>query len=177
MTTDFSSFRITELSREHLPQLNRWRNDPEVVRWLGGNFLYIAGEVDEAWYEDYMKNRQSQVRLAIIAIDTDSYIGNVQLTHIHSINRSAEFAILIGDTRYRGAGAGSYAMREILRHGFHDLNLNRIWLSVLDDNAAAIRLYEKYGLKHEGRERQAVYKDGAYRDLLRMAILREDFKG
>jgi diamine N-acetyltransferase len=166
---------LNELSREHLAQLNTWRNDPEVVDLLGNNFLFIAGEVDSAWYDSYLNNRRTQVRLAITALDTGNHIGNVQLTDIHAVNRSAEFSILIGDRRYRNKGAGTYAMQEMLRHGFLDLNLNRIALTVLPHNVPAIALYQKCGFFQEGRDRQAIYKGGKYHDLLRMALLREDY--
>jgi len=167
-------YRLIELSREHLRQLNSWRNDASIVDLLGNNFLFIAGEVDDAWYESYLKNRSTQVRLAILA-DKDAYIGNVQLTNIHPINRSCEFSILIGDRRYWRAGAGTYATGEIIRHGFLDLNLNRIFLTVLPHNAAAIALYERCGFSHEGRDRAAIYKNGQFYDLLRMGLLREDY--
>lgn len=168
-------YRLSELSREHLGQINTWRNDPEVVDLLGNNFLFITEEVDNAWYDNYLNNRRTQVRLAIVALDTGNHIGNVQLTDIHPINRSAEFSILIGDRRYWNKGAGTYAMQEMLRHGFLDLNLNRIVLTVLPHNAPAIALYQKCGFVHEGCDRQAIYKGGTYHDLLRMALLREDY--
>ena len=63
----------------------------------------------------------------------------------------------------------------MLRHGFLDLNLHRIYLFVLKTNQAAIRVYEKAGFRHEGTLREAAFKGGAFQDLLVMGMIRSEF--
>ena len=167
--------RLREIERTDLPQINAWRNDKEVVDFLGSSFLFIAEAVDEQWYGNYLSSRDRNIRLAIISNADDAHIGNVQLTSIHPVNRSAEFSIFIGDKRCWSQGYGREAMRKMLQHGFGDLNLNRIHLTVLASNERAIRLYESAGFKVEGRLAQAVFKNGSYHDLIAMAALRQDF--
>jgi RimJ/RimL family protein N-acetyltransferase len=48
-------------------------------------------------------------------------------------------------------------------------------LRVYAENKRAIRAYEKVGFVHEGRMRQAVYKNGSYSDILCMSVLREEW--
>ena len=55
------------------------------------------------------------------------------------------------------------------------MNLNRLWLTVLADNPRAVRCYEKCGFVREGLLRQESFVDGKYRDVLMMALLREDY--
>jgi diamine N-acetyltransferase len=166
---------LRELSKTDLPLINSWRNDHAVIDLLGNNFLYIAKEVDENWYENYLQNRQQNIRLIIVDTAKDKSIGTVQLTNIHPINRSAEYSIMIGDKTYWGQGAGLEATKEILRHGFNDLHLNRIYLTVLVENTRAIKLYAKTGFIEEGREREAIFKNGRFHDLVLMSVLRKDF--
>ena len=52
----------------------------------------------------------------------------------------------------------------MLKHAFCDLNLHRVWLTVLDTNAAARRVYDKVGFRVEGTIREGVFKDGRYHD-------------
>ena len=59
-------YSLREISKDDLPFINKWRNDKEVIDLLGNNFLYIAYEVDENWYNDYLENRSRAIRLAII---------------------------------------------------------------------------------------------------------------
>jgi len=137
--------------------------------------LYIAKEVDENWYDNYLQNRQQNKRLVIVDSDEEIAIGTIQLTNIHPINRSAEYSVMIGNKGYWGKGAGLTATLEILNHGFNDLNLNRIYLTVLVENERAIKLYSKAGFVEEGREREAIFKNGRFHDLILMSVLRKDF--
>jgi diamine N-acetyltransferase len=164
--------QLRELARQDVPTLNTWRGDPSVIQHLGSNFLYIAPEIDAKWYDNYLNNRQNAVRLAIVDSDNnDAFIGTVQLINIQAINRNAEFSIMIGDKNYWSKGVGFIATKAIIEHGFKDLNLHRIYLTVLADNKRAIRLYEKIGFQHEGILKQCVFKEGQFRDMLSMAIL------
>jgi RimJ/RimL family protein N-acetyltransferase len=63
----------------------------------------------------------------------------------------------------------------MVRHAFDTLNLNRVWLHVGEDNARAMRVYQKVGFRTEGRLRQDIFRDGRYWDSLLMAVLREEW--
>ena len=163
------NIKLCELELHHIPQLNQWRNDPELIETLGTGFNYISEEVDRDWYRDYLANRDKSVRLAILA--ENRYVGNVNLTQINNIHRSAEFSILIGDSNFRGKGIGLHSSLEILNHGFKNLGLQRIWLSVLTSNEAAFNLYKKIGFEEEGILRKAIFKNGNFHNLQIMSLL------
>jgi RimJ/RimL family protein N-acetyltransferase len=55
------------------------------------------------------------------------------------------------------------------------LNLRRIWLEVSGANERGIRCYRACGFVEEGRMRAHIWNDGAYRDLVHMGILREEW--
>lgn len=168
-------FILREISKDDLRAINAWRNDDEIINLLGCNFLYISEEIDEKWYQNYLNNRDKNVRLSIIESDKNHLIGNVYLTNIQSINRSAEFSIVISNKNYWSRGIGEMVCREIIKHAFIDLNLNRIYLYVLEQNARAIRMYEKVGFLVEGKLEDAVYKNGSYHNTIMMAILRKNY--
>jgi RimJ/RimL family protein N-acetyltransferase len=161
---------LRELEYKDLDKLNVWRNDPSLISNLGTGFNFISQEIDKKWYEDYLCNRDKAVRLAI---EVDGvYIGNLNLTNISFVNRSAEFSIFIGDSSYRGQGVGYTASLKIIEHGVNNLGLQRIWLTVLSDNLVAINMYEKLGFEFEGKMRKALYKEGEFCDLILMSLLR-----
>ena len=72
-------------------------------------------------------------------------------------------------------GAGSFAVKEMLRHGFYNLNLQRIELEVLEENSRAIHVYEKCGFRLEGKKRNAVFKQGEFKNVLLYSVLRQEF--
>ena len=166
---------LRELQRDDIATINCWRQDRELLEGLAAPFRHIGPEVDQAWFDAYLANRDRQVRCAICE-DGGTFVGVVSLTQVDPVHRNAEFHIMIGTPSARGRGAGTMATRQMLRHGFGDLNLHRIFLSVLESNAVAIRMYEKVGFTTEGRLRQAAFKDGAYCDLLMMGILQSEFR-
>lgn len=168
-------YKLREISREDIPKINSWRNDSELIKSLGAPYRYINLEVDYKWYENYMQNRNNNVRCSIIDEKLDSILGLVSLTNIDYVNKSAEFHIMIGDIDSRGKGIGQFATTELLKHAFKNMNLHRIELSVLESNMQAIKLYEKIGFKREGIKRKSVYKNGEFVNNVIMAILKEEF--
>ena len=65
----------------------------------------------------------------------------------------------------------------MVRHGLFDLNLHRIYVSVLLHNIGSIRMCEKAGFRKEGTIREGAYKNGRYHDLVLMGILKHELQG
>lgn len=167
---------LRELERSDLPTLNAWRRDRELVGRLGSAHRFVGPDVDEAWFDGYLASRTNNVRTAICDAVSSRIVGVVYLLSIDWTHRHGEFAILLGDEQVRGKGVGEIATRHMLRHAFKDLNLHRVYLSVLADNAAARALYRKVGFVEEGIARDALFKNGDYADLVTMAILSHEFE-
>ena len=167
-------YKLRELERKDLSEINKWRNVHELIDLLGAPFRYINLEVDIAWFDNYMQNRSSTVRCAIVN-EENEIVGLVSLVSIDYINQSAVFHIMIGDEENQGRGIGTFATREMLNHAFYNMNLQRVELFVLDSNTRAIKLYENSGFVYEGRKRKARYKQGEFVDLLMYSILKSEY--
>ena len=167
-------YRLRELERADLERINMWRNDPYLIACLGAPYRYINEDVDQQWYDQYLRTRGNSVRCAIVD-ERDMILGLISLLDIDSINRSAELHIMIGGKENRGRGVGTFAVKAMIEHAFMNLNLRRIELEVLETNLAAIRLYEKTGFVREGMKRQANYKNGKYVSLIFMGLLRDEY--
>jgi ribosomal protein S18 acetylase RimI-like enzyme len=73
---------------------------------------------------------------------------------------------------YRGRGLGERLMRSAVEHSWR-IGLLRIDLDVRADNLAAIRLYEKFGFRQEGRRPFGLQLDGEYFYLILMELFNE----
>jgi len=168
--------RLRGAERSDLEKFVVWVNDPEVTAGLT-LFLPMSSIDEEKWFEDAMQRPQAEKPLVIDMNDGGDWrlIGNSSFFDFDWYSRAAEVGIMIGDKTVWNQGYGTEVMTLLLRHGFGTLNLNRIYLRVYADNQRAIRAYEKAGFVHEGRLRQAVYKHGAYSDVLYMSVLREEW--
>src|SRR5207245_2612552 len=103
-------------------------------------------------------------------------IGVAGLRDIDFKNRRAEFGISIGDRAAWGQGYGTEATQLIVNYAFGRLNLQRVYLHVLEYNERAVRCYLKVGFRKEGTLRQDHYHDGRYWDSHVMGILRHEWE-
>ncbi len=76
---------------------------------------------------------------------------------------------------FRGKGIGSSLIKTALSRAKAN-GMERIELEVFENNAPALRLYEKIGFKREGRKVRAAKLSGEYLDLVLMAILLDEYK-
>ena len=170
-------YKLREINKEDMKEINKWRNDSELIACLGAPYRYINEEVDNNWFDNYMRARNNAVRCAIVDEKEQNIIlGMISLLDINNVNRSGQLHIMIGKKENRGKGLGKFAVNEMLQHAFNNLNLHRVELSALENNTAAIHLYQKCGFKIEGKKRESNYKNGEYSNVIMMGILKNEWK-
>lgn len=157
-----------------VPVLFEWINDPEQVHWNSA-YRPVSETDHRAWFEA-IRQRPDVAIFGIRKMPGKHLVGSCQLRNIDPVHRSAELQIRIGDVGERGQGYGTEAVRQLLRFGFRELNLHRVYLNVFAHNAAAIRAYEKAGFRKEGLLKEAAHIEGKYVDVVAMGILRSEFE-
>jgi len=70
-----------------------------------------------------------------------------------------------------GRGYATDAARTLVNYGFEQLDLHRISTAIGPDNAPSIALVQRLGFQYEGRIRDHVYTNGAWRDSLLYSLL------
>lgn len=171
--------RLRAIERSDIPTFVRWFSDPEVRRYL---LMYAppSSAQEEQWFEDTLQRQQRREDFIFVveARVGDEWvpIGNVGLHRINWKDRWAVFGIALGEKAHWDKGYGTDATRTMLRFAFEELNLHRVELEVLDENARARHCYEKAGFRYEGTRRQAAFFEGRYHDSHLMSILREEFQ-
>lgn len=153
----------------------RWLNDGQINEGTSrGRFPLSKSAMLE--YVRGIQKAQNHLVLAICDRSTHQHIGNISLQSIDWISRNAEFAILIGDRQHQSKGIGYEAGKLILKHGFFELNLERISCGTFSNNVKMQKLAESLGMKLEGQRRRAIFKNGAYLDVLEYGILKSEFE-
>lgn len=150
-----------------------WFEDQEVCRYNSHGKFFKS----RAYFLAYLNesNRQDRVVWAICHVG-DGHIGNASLQEISMINRTAEFAILLGDKRHWNKGVGLLAGRKLLEHGFNKLDLERIYCGTAASNEGMKKLAVAMGMTLEGTRRRHLYLEGARVDMLEYGILRAEFE-
>lgn len=88
---------------------------------------------------------------AIVLKETNLPVGSIGL-HFHTNTAKnddeAELGYWIG-VPYWGQGLVPEASREMLRHAFEDLKVNRVWCGYFDGNEKSKRVQEKLGFNYQ----------------------------
>jgi diamine N-acetyltransferase len=164
---------LRAIEREDLPHYVQWLNDPAVLAHFG-RLVPLSLAQEEKWYEEMLQD--PSVRNFAVEFE-GRHVGGAGFLRIKGRNACAEVGLFIGLPQLWDQGLGYDVLHTLLRFGFEQMNLNRIYLRVLASNERAIHLYEKLGFQHEGRWRQAEFRHGQYHDLLWMSVLRGEWTG
>lgn len=165
---------LSKPKREDMPLLLEWRNNPDHRKYYR-EYRESSLEDQINWYENIMMKDSTWHHFIVKPIDNlNKNIGVAFLNHIHPIYRTGEFGITLGDPEYRGKGYGKDMLITLIKYGFDQLNLNRIWCEVYSNNDS-IHVYRKIGFKDEGVLRQHVYKDGEYLDSYMLGMLQSEY--
>ncbi len=106
---------------------------------------------------------------------TGELVGGVGLRDIDTVHSCAEMGCWIA-VEWWGKGYATEASRAILRFGFEQLGLNRIYAHHMVRNPPSGRVLTKIGMEREGLLRQCVRKWGAFEDVVLLAMLREEWE-
>jgi RimJ/RimL family protein N-acetyltransferase len=124
-------------------------------------FLELAKEPDKLW-------------LAVTLLADGRQIGGIglrfELQHQH-----AELGYWLG-VPYWGQGYATEAAREVIRYGFEDLKLHRIFASHFQHNPASGNILKKLGMRYEGCQREHLRKWDQFVDSELYGILRREWQ-
>jgi RimJ/RimL family protein N-acetyltransferase len=168
--------RLAPSTRDDAEVFARWSQDADYLRNLDTDYArpYSA----ESYIERFNPGHESpnSVVFHLRTLEDDRLIGFAALHSIEWNNQAGLLAIGIGEPDYRGRGYGTDALRLLLRYAFEELNLYRVGLDVIANNARAIHAYERAGFKQEGVQRDAVLRDGQRYGRIVMGILRDEWE-
>ncbi len=148
----------------------RWYRDREIARLT----RYQARPMSQPEVERFFQIRMlaaDALAYSIVELPDWRLIGFTTFSSLDGDNGSVMFHITIGERDAWGRGMGTEATELMLGHAFERLGLHRVGLSVFSYNLRAIRAYEKAGFRIEGRQREAILRDGRYWDEIQMGVL------
>jgi len=156
---------------------------PDVQRLAGakevaaGTFLphpYGNG-MAEQWIADQEQAHEggTAVSFAITLAGDATFIGSIGLDMVQS-HRHARLGYWLG-APYWNQGYATEAVRTVLRYGFMQLNLHRIYSPHFEGNAASGRVLQKVGMTYEGRMREHYIRFDRFVDLELYGMLKREF--
>ena len=177
---DFPTFETDRLILRRMlvrdkDDMYEYSANPEVTKYL----LWSEHPSSDytARYLKYMQQKYRRGEVydwAVVNKSDNKMIGTCGFVRFDMENNAAEVGYVISD-KYWGCGYAAEAVRRILRFGFDELALQRIFARHIVGNERSGRVMEKCGMKYEGILRGSMYIKEKYRDIALYAILRSDF--
>lgn len=148
-----------------------WMGDPDITRIFSNNFSEYTLEM----VQNFIKSSFDTENQNFAVVDeNDEYQGTISLKNISSKDKNAEYAVVFRKKAH-GTGTSKQATYEILRYAFEVLNLEKVYLNVLEDNLRARKFYEKIGFKQEGIFIKHKFIEDRFQNLYWYRMLKEEW--
>jgi diamine N-acetyltransferase len=137
---------IRKFQEEDVPYKVKWINDMKNNKYLHYN-LPLREDKTLIWFKN-LEGRTDRVDFTITFNGEPA--GLIGLLNIDKKNKKAEYYVCLGGDQYRGKGIARIATDQLIKVGYRELNLNKIYLYTEVDNISAQKLFENIGFEKEG---------------------------
>ena len=165
---------LRELLESDAEMAHRYESNPDVVRYQSNGVRSL--EESRAHILKSQAQAQELPRrvfdLAVTLADR-RYIGRVGLG-VQDAEGGQGMLWWVIDPAYQGQGFAHEAAVRLIRFGFVELGLHRIYIDVDPRNTASVRLAEKLGMRREGLLREAAFIKGEWVDSMILALLAQE---
>jgi len=165
---------------EDVPLLFRWHNLSGQVQRFDAPWEWTQREPDDVFAARMAKSIESEqggkIKLALIVGPNQLPLGTVNSYGDKGNPDNRYVGISIYDDPLINRGFGTEALALWVEYLFKSRDLHHIGLETWSFNARMIRVAEKVGFKHEGREREVRQWEGQWLDKLHFGILRTEWK-
>lgn len=139
----------------------------EIYQLTSGSEFKMTIEAEEKWIESHRANPN---HIILVAEMNSKIVGLLDFANGHRqrIAHTGEFGMSVGKS-VRDQGIGSLLLQVLIDWAVKNETIEKVGLSVHNNNERAIALYKKMGFEIEGiRRRDLKYGDGQYVDTVVM---------
>ena len=136
-----SLVKLRTIKKIDLDIIRIWRNSSG-TKEFNTQFTLLNMKDQREWFKEICK-KESKRKMFVITRNNDSPIGVCGLINIDKENKSADIAIIVGETKQRGKHFGSESLRLLVDYGFRKLKLHRIGAEIFEYNKRSVNLFER----------------------------------
>jgi RimJ/RimL family protein N-acetyltransferase len=137
---------------EHAPALSASYNEPSNAALMGHTAALSPADVISSYNDGLKKGMR-----AFLLFENGALVGDADLRGVKA--GRAEFAFMIGTADAQGKGLGTRFALMLHDFGFRELELRKIYASVVPKNAASLRVFEKLGYVVDASPAARIYAD------------------
>ncbi len=169
--------RLRKLEKADLPTLHRWMNDRDVMAWarFSPDHMISLAALEKEYEKELAGEDRDRTTFIIEDRTSGRPIGWCTQRTWDRKHVSANVGIGLGEKEMWGRGYGTEAVGLLLEIVFDQQGWHRAELYTLAENARAIRSAEKNGFRRCGLERESVFYEGGFHDVVEMEQLRSEW--
>ena len=159
-----------------LELLRDWRNIPE-FRINFREHRELGLENQKKWF-DKLSVSPNDYMFVILDKESQEPIGACGLLYTNWIIRSADFSFYIGKGKlYIDDKYAKDAADVLIKYGFFDLNLNKIWMELYEYDLKKLDFFQKeFRFQIDGKLRSNAFANGKYWDSYIISLLNSECK-
>jgi RimJ/RimL family protein N-acetyltransferase len=166
---------LTAVEKGDLSQLKEWRNNP-LFRKNFREYREINDEMQMNWFDKVIVNDKNTIMFSIRDNESKELLGCCGLCYINWVHRYADLSFYIGkDDCYVDEKYVLDAVDTLIKYGFNELGLNKVWTEIYEFDKKKIVFLEKFGFKKDGQLRENYFYDGKWWDSIIFSILKNEF--
>jgi ribosomal-protein-serine acetyltransferase len=154
-------FKVIHGSRQHLRAWHPW---VDLIRSSADTDRLIAG-----WLQQLSRNRGFCAGIWF----ERRLCGSINHLNVDWVNRSTAFSYWL-DERHQGRGIMTASCRAFVKHAFNTLQLNRVTIECVTENARSRRIPERLGFQLEGVFRGVEWLHDRFADHAVYSLLKGD---
>ncbi|HEX6128861.1 MAG TPA: GNAT family protein [Candidatus Limnocylindria bacterium] len=162
---------------DDLGQLHAMQSDHEVVRflyWETRSIEEVQAQLERIKPMTRIDEKSDALRLAALRRDSGELVGDYSLRLASREHRQGEIGF-ITHPAHQGMGFATEGSEVLLRLGFEELGLHRIFGSCDARNTASARVMERLGMRLEAHFRHNEIFKGEWGDELIYAMLADEW--
>lgn len=136
---------INDIDEKTIEKIREWRNLPEIRENMYNNHL-----INKKEHLEWVKNlKNSKDAFFWVVHDSNTPIGIINLKNVDYKKKTTDWGIYIGEKNYWEKGLSKNILYNLMSHVFDEMNLSKMYTSVLENNSVALNLYKKMGFQKE----------------------------
>ena len=164
-----SKIDLLPLVKEDMQLVQKWINNEE-ISFFNGARLPASLPEQYAWYEKTAGDKTK--KKLVVCSKAGEKAGLASLFNIDHRNQSAETGVYI-DPAYQGKGFAKEALGLLVDFAFNELNMHKLYATILDFNVNSIKLFEAAGFKPEYVKKEAYFTCGKFSDVHVLSVFRK----
>lgn len=164
--------KLRRILESDIPQIAKLCNDKTIHDWVL-TIPYPYSEADARFFYEKIVQKQeleSAASYFCICTENETMIGTITL-HFNSQKPHMGMIGYWMGSEYRNKGFMTAAVKEVIRIGFEEYKLKRIYATHKVGNVASAKVMVNAGMEYEGTLKAYMYYDGKYWDSPHYAII------